>query len=93
MQFFFFQKPNAAVIFHIFIHSSSDISYSLTSLAVVALQLYAFHFVLWYNFGVFLYSKMEVLLANVDHIKFDIDYALEEQYGALPLPFPGMDSM
>lgn len=35
---------------------------------------------------------MEVLVANVDHIKFDIDYALEEQYGALPLPFPGMDS-
>ncbi|CAH0398942.1 unnamed protein product [Chilo suppressalis] len=34
---------------------------------------------------------MEVLVANVDHIKFDIDYALEEQYGALPLPFPGMD--
>lgn len=35
---------------------------------------------------------MEVIVANVDHIKFDIDYALEEQYGALPLPFPGMDS-
>lgn len=35
---------------------------------------------------------MEVLVANVDHIKFDIDFALEEQYGALPLPFPGMDS-
>lgn len=35
---------------------------------------------------------MEVIVANVDHIKFDIDYALEQQYGALPLPFPGMDS-
>lgn len=35
---------------------------------------------------------MEVLVASVDNIKFDIDYALEEQYGALPLPFPGMDS-
>lgn len=36
--------------------------------------------------------KMEVIVASVDHIKFDIDYALEEQFGALPLPFPGMDS-
>lgn len=36
--------------------------------------------------------EMEVIVANVDHIKFDIDYALEQQYGALPLPFPGMDS-
>lgn len=35
---------------------------------------------------------MEVIVANVDHIKFDIDFALDEQYGALPLPFPGMDS-
>lgn len=35
---------------------------------------------------------MEILVANVDHMKFDIDYALEQQYGALPLPFPGMDS-
>lgn len=35
---------------------------------------------------------MEVLVANVDHIKFDVEIALEEQYGALPLPFPGMDS-
>lgn len=35
---------------------------------------------------------MEVIVASVDHIKFDIDYALEEQFGALPLPFPGMDS-
>ena len=31
-------------------------------------------------------------MANVDNIKFDIEVALEEQYGALPLPFAGMDS-
>lgn len=31
-------------------------------------------------------------MANVDNIKFDIEIALEEQYGALPLPFAGMDS-
>lgn len=36
---------------------------------------------------------MEYLIANVEHFKFDIEIALEEQYGALPLPFPGMDSM
>lgn len=35
---------------------------------------------------------MELLVANVDHMKFDIEIALEEQYGALPLPFGGMDS-
>lgn len=35
---------------------------------------------------------MELIVANVDGIKFDIETALEEQYGALPLPFPGMDS-
>lgn len=35
---------------------------------------------------------MEVLVANVEHIKFDVEIALEEQFGALPLPFPGMDS-
>lgn len=35
---------------------------------------------------------MEYLIANVEHFKFDIEIALEEQYGALPLPFPGMDS-
>ncbi|KAJ8929323.1 hypothetical protein NQ314_018000 [Rhamnusium bicolor] len=34
---------------------------------------------------------MEFLVANVDHIKFDIEVALDEQFGALPLPFPGMD--
>lgn len=36
--------------------------------------------------------KMEVIIANVDNYKFDIEIALDEQYGALPLPFPGMDS-
>lgn len=35
---------------------------------------------------------MECIVAHVDHIKFDIEVALDEQYGALPLPFPGMDS-
>lgn len=35
---------------------------------------------------------MELLVANVEHLKFDLEVALEEQYGALPLPFPGMDS-
>lgn len=35
---------------------------------------------------------MECLVANVDNIKFGIEIALDEQYGALPLPFPGMDS-
>lgn len=35
---------------------------------------------------------MEYLVANVDHLKFDIEIALDEQYGALPLPFTGMDS-
>lgn len=34
---------------------------------------------------------MDLLIASVDHIKFDIEVALDEQYGALPLPFPGMD--
>lgn len=31
-------------------------------------------------------------MANVDHVIFEIETALDEQYGALPLPFPGMDS-
>lgn len=31
-------------------------------------------------------------MANVEGIKFDIETALDEQHGALPLPFPGMDS-
>jgi cleavage and polyadenylation specificity factor subunit 4 len=35
---------------------------------------------------------MECIVANVDHMRFDIEVALDEQYGALPLPFTGMDS-
>lgn len=35
---------------------------------------------------------MQDLLANVDHIKFDLEIAVEQQLGAQPLPFPGMDS-
>lgn len=36
---------------------------------------------------------MECIVANVDNMQFDIETALDEQYGALPLPFTGMDSM
>lgn len=32
------------------------------------------------------------ILTDVGNIKFDIEVALDEQYGALPLPFAGMDS-
>lgn len=35
---------------------------------------------------------MEFIVANVDHIEFKIERDLNEQFGALPLPFPGMDS-
>jgi cleavage and polyadenylation specificity factor subunit 4 len=35
---------------------------------------------------------MELIVANVSGIKFDIEVALEQQFGALPLPFTGMDS-
>lgn len=35
---------------------------------------------------------MDFFVANVDDVKFDIEVALDQQYGALPLPFPGMDS-
>lgn len=35
---------------------------------------------------------MEVIVANVDKITFDIEGQLEEQVGAQLLPFPGMDS-
>ncbi|KAK7939417.1 hypothetical protein WMY93_002743 [Mugilogobius chulae] len=34
---------------------------------------------------------MQDLLANVDHIKFDLEIAVRQQLGAQPLPFPGMD--
>lgn len=36
--------------------------------------------------------KMQELIANVDHLKFDLEIAVEQQLGAQPLPFPGMDS-
>lgn len=35
---------------------------------------------------------MDLIIANVDHIEFKIERDLNEQFGALPLPFPGMDS-
>ena len=35
--------------------------------------------------------KMELLVAPVEHIIFDIEIALGNQLGAQPLPFPGMD--
>ena len=35
---------------------------------------------------------MEEIVGNVINIKFDVEVALEEQLGAQPLPFPGMDS-
>ena len=35
---------------------------------------------------------METVVANVDSVKFDIEVALEQQLGAQPLPFTGMDS-
>ena len=35
---------------------------------------------------------MDSLIAPINNIKFDIEVALEQQLGAQPLPFPGMDS-
>ena len=32
---------------------------------------------------------MEEILAYVDDIQFDVEVALEQQIGLLPLPFPG----
>ncbi|XP_040047491.2 cleavage and polyadenylation specificity factor subunit 4 [Gasterosteus aculeatus] len=34
---------------------------------------------------------MQDILANVDHLKFDLELAMQQQLGAQPLPFPGMD--
>ncbi|XP_025115726.1 cleavage and polyadenylation specificity factor subunit 4-like [Pomacea canaliculata] len=34
---------------------------------------------------------MQELVAPVSDIKFDIEFALDQQIGSLPLPFPGMD--
>lgn len=35
---------------------------------------------------------MQDVVANVSNHKFDVEFALEQQKGALPLPFSGMDS-
>lgn len=35
---------------------------------------------------------MELIIASVNNVVFKIDRDLSEQYGALPLPFQGMDS-
>ena len=35
---------------------------------------------------------MQEVVANVDHIKFSMEVAIENQLGVLPLPFTGMDS-
>lgn len=35
---------------------------------------------------------MDFLVANVDHLTFKIESDLNEQNGALPIAFPGMDS-
>uniref|UniRef100_A0A8C9XFJ2 Cleavage and polyadenylation specificity factor subunit 4 n=1 Tax=Sander lucioperca TaxID=283035 RepID=A0A8C9XFJ2_SANLU len=34
---------------------------------------------------------MQDMLATVDHLKFDLELAVQQQLGAQPLPFPGMD--
>ncbi|XP_002734616.1 cleavage and polyadenylation specificity factor subunit 4-like [Saccoglossus kowalevskii] len=34
---------------------------------------------------------MQNIVSNVSNIKFDIELALEQQLGSIPLPFPGMD--
>ena len=36
---------------------------------------------------------MDNIAAPITNVKFDIEVALEQQLGAQPLPFPGMDSM
>ncbi|CAB3376528.1 Hypothetical predicted protein [Cloeon dipterum] len=36
-------------------------------------------------------NTMELIVANVSGHQFDIEVALEQQFGALPLPFTGMD--
>lgn len=42
--------------------------------------------------AIFYAAKMDFIIANVEHIEFKIERDLNEQYGSLPLPFPGMDS-
>lgn len=34
---------------------------------------------------------MELVIANIESTNFKIEYELNEQIGALPLPFSGMD--
>jgi len=34
---------------------------------------------------------MQEVVANLDHVKFDLEYAIERQLGVQPLPFTGMD--
>ncbi|GCC40318.1 hypothetical protein chiPu_0024451, partial [Chiloscyllium punctatum] len=34
---------------------------------------------------------MQELISNVEHIRFELEIAVEQQLGAQPLPFPGMD--
>lgn len=41
--------------------------------------------------GVAAAATMQEIIASVDHIKFDLEIAVEQQLGAQPLPFPGMD--
>lgn len=35
---------------------------------------------------------MQEIIASVDHIKFDLEIAVEQQLGAQPLPFPAWTS-
>ena len=35
---------------------------------------------------------MQEVVANLDHVKFDLEYAIDRQLGVQPLPFTGMDS-
>ncbi|CAK8695682.1 unnamed protein product [Clavelina lepadiformis] len=34
---------------------------------------------------------MQEVVANLDHVKFELEYAIEQQIGVQPLPFTGMD--
>uniref|UniRef100_H2XUQ0 Cleavage and polyadenylation specificity factor subunit 4 n=1 Tax=Ciona intestinalis TaxID=7719 RepID=H2XUQ0_CIOIN len=34
---------------------------------------------------------MQEVVANLDHVKFDLEYAIDQQLGVQPLPFTGMD--
>lgn len=36
-------------------------------------------------------NNMELIIANTENTNFKIEYELNEQIGALPLPFSGMD--